>query len=69
MAYIEVKSLAGVSYIRASDVVAVQFSDPQRCSILMVGGTTVLCAESAKDIMARVEAAMAKTAAEPKDRN
>ena len=69
MIYIEVKSLAGISYVRASDILAVQFNDPQRCTVVMAGGVNVPCTEGAKEIVARIEAAMAKMAAEPKDKS
>jgi hypothetical protein len=69
MIYIEVKALAGISYIRASDILAVQFNEPQRCTVVMTGGVTVPCSEAAKDIVARIEAATPKTAAEPKDKS
>ena len=61
MIYIEVKTLAGVSYVRSADVLAVQFNDPQRCTVIMVGGVTLPCTEPAKDVAARVEAAAAKS--------
>ncbi len=59
MFFIEVKSLAGVNYIRAADVIAVQFSDPKKCSVMMAGGISIACTEAASDIAARIEAAVA----------
>ena len=59
MVFIEIRSMGGVNYIRASEVIAVQFSDPQRCSIMMAGGISISCTEPASEIAARVEAALA----------
>lgn len=57
MIFIQIKSMAGVNYVRASDVIAVQFSDPQRCSIMMAGGISISCTEPASVIAERIEAA------------
>lgn len=59
MVFIQVKSLAGVNFIRASEVIGVTFSDPQRSTVLMVGGVTIACTEPATAIAARIEAAVA----------
>ena len=69
MIFIEVKSLAGMSYIRASDVLAVQYNDPQRCTVVLRGGITFPCTEAAKDIVARIETAMAEMVAESKGKS
>jgi hypothetical protein len=69
MNYIEVKTLAGMSYVRASDVVAVQFNDPQRCTVVMSGGATLPCTEAAKEIVARIESALAEAAVGPRGKN
>lgn len=68
MIFIEVKSLAGISYIRASDVLAVQYNDPQRSTVVLTGGITVPCTEAAKDLVARIETSAANMAAEAKDK-
>ncbi len=70
MVFIEVKSMAGVNYIRASEVLAVQYSDPNRCSVVMVGGISLACMESASSVAGKITAAMsgggeAEKAAEP----
>ena len=64
MYFVEVKSLAGVNYIRAADVIAVQFSDPNRCSVMMAGGISLACTEPAAVIAARVEVAIGERPAE-----
>ena len=69
MIFIEVKSLAGMNYIRASDILAVQYSDPQRCTVVLTGGTTIPCTEAAKDLVVRIESAMTETAAESRDKS
>ena len=58
MVFIQIKSMAGVNYVRASDVIAVQFSDPQRCSIMMAGGISLSCTEPASVIAERIETAV-----------
>ncbi|HWG03431.1 MAG TPA: hypothetical protein VG271_00330 [Beijerinckiaceae bacterium] len=60
MIYIEVKTLSGLSYVRGADILAVQYNDPQRCTIVMAGGVTLPCTEAAKEVAARIEAAVAK---------
>ena len=67
MIYIEVKTLAGMSYVRGSDILAVQYNDPARSTVVMVGGVTLPCTEAAKDIVARIETEAAKASAGPKD--
>jgi hypothetical protein len=47
MSYIQVKAMAGMNYVRASDILGVLFTDREKCSILMVGGVTVPCYEAA----------------------
>ena len=56
--FIEVKSLAGSNFIVASEVIAVQQMDVAKCTIMMAGGISVPCNEAAKDIAARVDAAL-----------
>ena len=58
MIFVELKSMAGVNYIKASDVIAVQFTDPTRCSVMMLGGITLQCIESAKSAVEKIEAAV-----------
>jgi hypothetical protein len=69
MVFIEVKSLAGMSYIRAQDILAVQYNDPQRCTVVLTGGITVPCSEAAKDIMTRIETTMGGPAVGSKDKS
>ena len=56
--FIEVKSLAGSNFIVASEVIAVQQMDVAKCNIMMAGGISVPCNEAAKEIAARVDAAV-----------
>jgi len=69
MIFIEVKALAGMNHVRAADVLAVLYNDPQRCTVILRGGATVACAEAAKDIVARIETAMAELVAESKGKS
>jgi hypothetical protein len=57
MRFIQVKALAGFSYVRADQVVAVYSTEPSKCSLALGGGVTVACTEPAKDIVERVAAA------------
>ncbi len=62
MFFITVKSLAGVTYIRASEVIGVSISDANRATVMMAGGVTIACTEPAGEIAARIEAAMTSAA-------
>ncbi len=61
MQLVEVKSLGGVNFVRAAHVIADQQVESTKCQIVMLGGTIVNCAESARDIAARLEAALKTT--------
>jgi hypothetical protein len=63
--FVEVRTLSGASYIRAPDVIAVQFVDTQKSTVLMAGGTNLSVAEPAKLVMARIEAALQQTSETP----
>jgi hypothetical protein len=69
MIFIEVKSLAGMNYIRAADILAVQYNDPQRCTVVLTGGVTLPCSEAAKELAARLEALVAETKTASKDKS
>lgn len=58
MFFIQVKSLAGINYIRASEVIAVSFLDREKCSVVMSGGISLPCTEPASVVSSRIEAAM-----------
>jgi len=62
MIFIELKSLAGSNYVKATDVIAVQYTDPTRCAVMMQGGTTLPCTEPAKGVVEKLEKAMAEMA-------
>ena len=55
--FVSVKALAGFNYVRVDQVIAVQSTEPAKCLVMMAGGVTVPCAEPAKDVLARLEAA------------
>jgi hypothetical protein len=57
MLYVQVKALAGFNYVRADQVIAIAATEPGKCSLVMAGGVTVPCAEPAKDVIERLEAA------------
>jgi hypothetical protein len=58
MVFIEVKSLAGVNFIRASDVIAVQFVDRDKCSVILSGGVSLPCVEPASVVADRITVAV-----------
>ena len=55
MLFIQVKAMSGVNYLRAHDIMGVQYTDREKCSILMSGGVTVPCYEAASVVVARIE--------------
>ena len=63
--FVEVKALAGFHYVRADQVIGVSATEPVKCNIILSGGVTVPCSESAKDVLAKVEAAAAGRAPQP----
>jgi hypothetical protein len=63
--FIQVKALAGFSYVRADQVLAVYSTEPSKCNLALTGGVTVPCSEPAKDVVARVEAAASPKSQEP----
>ena len=58
MHFIQVKALAGFNFIRASDVVAVQYTDRDRCTVVIAGGVSLACVEAASSVAARIEEAI-----------
>ena len=58
MYFIEVRSLAGMNFIRAADILAVQYADREKCTVVLTGGVTIACTESASAVAARVTEAM-----------
>lgn len=64
-AFVELKALAGTNYVRASDVVAVQYSDPQKCIVILAGGASMPVAEPAAQVVTRIDAALTATPETP----
>jgi hypothetical protein len=60
--FVAVKSLGGYNYIRPDQVIAIAGVEGTKCNIYMSGGITVPSSETVKDVVARIEAAMAGTA-------
>ena len=60
--FVAVKSLGGYNYVRPDQVMAVAGVEGAKCNIYMAGGITVPCSEPVKDVVARLEAAMAGAA-------
>ena len=54
--FIVVKTKAGFAYLRPERIVAISAADPADCSILMTDGVTIVAAEPAEDVVARLEA-------------
>lgn len=57
-AFVEIRALGGASYVRAAEVIAVQYLEPQKCNVLLSGGASLSCAEPATQIRARMDAAL-----------
>jgi hypothetical protein len=62
IAFVAVKSLGGYNYVRPDQVIAIAGVEGTKCNIFMAGGITVPCSETVKDVVARIEAAMAGAA-------
>ena len=60
--FVAVKSLGGYNYVRPDQVMAVSGIEGAKCNIYMSGGITVPSSETVKDVVARIEAAMAGAA-------
>ncbi|HEV3045113.1 MAG TPA: hypothetical protein VGY52_14720 [Roseiarcus sp.] len=58
MLFVQLKALGGINYVRADQVVAVSSTEPTKCTVALAGGATVPCAEPAKDVVERLEAAV-----------
>ena len=58
--FIEVKSLAGSNFIVASGIIAVQQIEPTKSNVMMSGGVNIPCNEAARDIAAKIDAAVSK---------
>jgi hypothetical protein len=51
-----VKTKTGFAYVRPDHVLAVNSGDPGECAILLTHGVTIVAAEPAEDVVARLEA-------------
>ena len=58
MRFVEVKGMGGVTYVRITDISAVQIIDQYKCTVVLASGNTIPLVEPAKDVIARVEAAL-----------
>ncbi len=58
MIYIQVKAMAGTNYVRANDVLAVQFTDREKCTLMLTGGILMPCYEPAATVVGRLEEQM-----------
>ncbi len=56
--FIALKALSGFNYVRLDQVVAIHATEQAKCVVMVAGGFTVPCAEPAKDVVARLEAAL-----------
>jgi len=54
---VAIKALAGYSYIRVDQVIAIREGDTGKSTVFMTGGVTIPCYESAKDVIAKFAAA------------
>lgn len=57
MKLVAIKALAGFNYIRPDAVLAIGATDPTKCTIYLAGGAAIPASESAKDVIAKLEAA------------
>jgi hypothetical protein len=54
---VPLKALAGFNYVRVDQVIAISATEPTKCVVVMAGGINVPCAEPAKEVIAKLEAA------------
>lgn len=60
---VPLKALAGFNYVRVDMVIAIGATDPIKCNVYLAGGVTIPCAEPAKEVIAKLEAAANEAAA------
>ena len=58
--FVIVKTKAGFAYVRPEHVVAINAADAADCTILMTDGVTIAASEPAEDVVARLEAEIAR---------
>ena len=58
MRFVEVKGMGGITYVRITDISAVQIIDQYKCSVVLASGNTIPLVEPAKEVIARIEAAL-----------
>ncbi len=63
MLLVEMKALSGACFVRAEHILAITQTEPTKCNLVMVGGTTVSCVEPVRVVADRVEKALAQEAA------
>ena len=56
MNLVALKALAGFNYVRPDHVLAIRATDPTKCDVFMTGGVIIPCAETAADVIAKLEA-------------
>jgi hypothetical protein len=58
MNLVAVRALAGFNYVRPDQVVAIRATDPTKCDLFLTGGVIIPCAETASDVIAKLDAGM-----------
>ncbi len=56
MNLVALKALAGFNYVRADQVVAIRATDPAKCDVFLAGGVIIPCAETAAEVIAKLDA-------------
>jgi hypothetical protein len=51
-----IRALAGFHYVRADQVVAISSTEQSKCNVYLMGGVSIPCHESAKDVIAKLGA-------------
>ena len=59
---VALKALAGFNYVRADQVVAIAAIETSKCNVYLTGGVVIPCAEPAKEVIAKLEAASREAA-------
>jgi hypothetical protein len=55
---VAVRALAGFNYVRPDQVVAIRATDPTKCELFLTGGVIIPCAETASEVIVKLEAGM-----------
>ncbi len=62
---VALRALGGLNYVRADQVVAIRATDPKRCDVFLFGGVIIPCAETAAEVIEKLQSNLQAQAAAP----